>query len=118
MSATAVTTSNWVELADRAGDGLEVRLYWNDSDGRVKVTVTHLATDRVAQLDVAPGRRDGGVPPPVRLPAHLDRPAPPGRRGLSDEDRVLLAVLAALVLAASAVRGRPAAFCHVPTSAP
>ena len=54
MSATTVTTSKWVELADRAGDGLEVRLYWNDTDGRVKVTVTHLATDRVAQLDVAP----------------------------------------------------------------
>jgi hypothetical protein len=54
MSAATVTTSNWVELADRAGDGLEVRLYWNDTDGRVKVTVTHLATDRVAQLDVAP----------------------------------------------------------------
>jgi hypothetical protein len=54
MSATTVTTSKWVELADRAGDGLEVRLYWNDTDGRVKVTVTHLATDRIAQLDVAP----------------------------------------------------------------
>jgi hypothetical protein len=54
MSAATITTSNWVELADRAGDGLEVRLYWNDTDGRVKVTVTHLATDRVAQLDVAP----------------------------------------------------------------
>ena len=54
MSATTVTTSKWVELADRAGDGLEVRLYWNDSDGRVKVTVTHLATDRTAPLDVAP----------------------------------------------------------------
>ena len=54
MSATTVTTSKWVELADRAGDGLEVRLYWNDTDGRVKVTVTHLATDRVAQLDVVP----------------------------------------------------------------
>ena len=48
------TTSTWVELADRAGDGLDVRLYWNRSDGRVQVTVTHLATDRVAKLDVAP----------------------------------------------------------------
>jgi hypothetical protein len=54
MSATTITTSNWVELADRAGDGLEIRLYWNSGDGRVKVTVTHLATDRTAQLDVAP----------------------------------------------------------------
>jgi hypothetical protein len=53
MSAST-TTSTWVELADRAGDGLDVRLYWNRGDGRVKVTVTHLATDRVAKLDVAP----------------------------------------------------------------
>ena len=54
MSATAISTGNWVELADRAGDGLEVRLYWTSTTGRVKVTVTHVATDRVAQLDVAP----------------------------------------------------------------
>jgi len=54
MSATAITTNNWVELADRAGDGLEVRLYWNSDDGRVKVTVTHVATDRVGELDVVP----------------------------------------------------------------
>ena len=54
MSATAITTGNWVELADRAGDGLDVRLYWNSANGRVKVTVMHLATERVAQLDVAP----------------------------------------------------------------
>jgi hypothetical protein len=54
MSATAITTGNWVELADRAGDGLDVRLYWNSANGRVKVTVLHLATERVAQLDVAP----------------------------------------------------------------
>jgi hypothetical protein len=53
MSATLIT-SDWVELADRAGDGLDVRLFWNSGDGRVKVTVKHLATDRVAKLDVAP----------------------------------------------------------------
>jgi hypothetical protein len=51
---SAGTTTTWVELADRAGDGLDVRLYWNRSDGRVQVTVTHLATNRVAKLDVAP----------------------------------------------------------------
>ena len=51
---SAGTNTTWVELADRAGDGLDVRLYWNSTDGRVKVTVTHLATDRVAKLDVAP----------------------------------------------------------------
>jgi hypothetical protein len=44
----------WVELADRSGDGLDVRLFWNRSDGRVKVTVTRLVANRVAELDVAP----------------------------------------------------------------
>jgi hypothetical protein len=53
MSATAIT-SNWVELADRAGDGLEVRLYWNSADGRVAVSVAHLNVDRIVHLDVAP----------------------------------------------------------------
>jgi hypothetical protein len=54
MSGTTLTTNDWVELADRAGDGLEVRLFWNKSDGRVKVTVRHVTTDRVGELDVAP----------------------------------------------------------------
>jgi hypothetical protein len=54
MSANTVSTDTWVELADRSGDGLDVRLLWNSSDGRVKVTVTHVATDRVGELDVAP----------------------------------------------------------------
>jgi hypothetical protein len=52
MSAT--TISDWVELADRAGDGLDVRLYWNSGDGRVKVTVRRVTTDQLAELDVAP----------------------------------------------------------------
>jgi hypothetical protein len=52
MSAT--TISDWVELADRAGDGLDVRLYWNSGDGRVKVTVHRVTTDQHAELDVAP----------------------------------------------------------------
>jgi hypothetical protein len=53
MSAGTIS-SDWVELADRAGDGLEVRLYWNSVDGRVAVSVTQLQSDRVAHLDVAP----------------------------------------------------------------
>ena len=53
MSAGTIR-SDWVELADRAGDGLEVRLFWNSADGRVAVSVRHLNTDRVAHLDVAP----------------------------------------------------------------
>jgi hypothetical protein len=54
MSANTVSTDSWVELADRSGDGLDVRLLWNRSDGRVKVTVTRVAADSVAELDVAP----------------------------------------------------------------
>jgi hypothetical protein len=53
MSA-GTTTTTWVELADRAGDGLDVRLYWNRADGRVKVTVRRTATDQIGELDVAP----------------------------------------------------------------
>jgi hypothetical protein len=53
MSASS-QAQGWVELADRQGDGLDVRLFWNRSDGRVKVTVTRLVADRVAELDVAP----------------------------------------------------------------
>jgi hypothetical protein len=53
MSGTT-QAQGWVELADRQGDGLDVRLFWNRSDGRVKVTVTRLVADRVAELDVAP----------------------------------------------------------------
>jgi hypothetical protein len=52
--AGTTTTDGWVELADRSGDGLDVRLFWNSSDGRVKVTVTHLNTARAGELDVAP----------------------------------------------------------------
>jgi hypothetical protein len=44
----------WVELADRANDGLDVRLYWNRADGRVKVAVTRIHTGKVAELRVAP----------------------------------------------------------------
>jgi len=47
-------TTNWIELADRANDGLDVRLFWNRSDGRVKVTVTRTTTGRTAELRVAP----------------------------------------------------------------
>jgi hypothetical protein len=54
MSGSTLTASDWVDLADRQGDGLDVRLLWNRSDGTVKVKVTRVATDRVAELDVAP----------------------------------------------------------------
>ena len=54
MSAAPSTTNNWVELADRANDGLDVRLYWNRADGRVKVAVTRVTTGRTAELQAAP----------------------------------------------------------------
>ena len=44
----------WVELADRANDGLDIRLYWNRGDGRVKVAVTRIHTGRVGELRVEP----------------------------------------------------------------
>ena len=58
----------WVELADRANDGLDIRLYWNRGDGRVKVAVTshpHGSGRRAARRA---RRRDDGVPPPLRVP--------------------------------------------------
>ena len=52
MSTT--TASDWVELADRSGDGLDVRLLWHRASGEVKVTVLRVANGRVGELDVAP----------------------------------------------------------------
>ena len=54
MSAQATPTGGWVELPDRSGDGLDVRLLWNRSTGSVKVTVTRVAACRSAELRVAP----------------------------------------------------------------
>jgi hypothetical protein len=51
MSATA---TDWIDLADRAGDGLEVTLLWSRLTGSVKVTVHHVASGRRFELD-APG---------------------------------------------------------------
>jgi hypothetical protein len=53
-TAMSGSTLAWVELADRQGDGLDVRLLWNRADGSVKVTVRHLATERLAELDADP----------------------------------------------------------------
>jgi hypothetical protein len=52
MSAHTTPAGGWVELADRSGDGLDVRLLWNRSTGRVKVT--RVASGRTAELRVAP----------------------------------------------------------------
>jgi hypothetical protein len=77
MSASTITTDGWVELADRSGDGLDVRLFWNSSDGRVKVTVRHVTTDRLGELDVAPEDALTAFHHPFayRRPAATRRPA-------------------------------------------
>ncbi len=54
MSTTSTSSSDWVELADRSGDGLEVRLLWDRRSGDVKVTVLRVVTGSVGELDVAP----------------------------------------------------------------
>jgi hypothetical protein len=55
MSAqTTTSTDSWVELADRSGDGLDVRLLWDRATGRLKVTVTSFASGRTAEVRVAP----------------------------------------------------------------
>ena len=54
MSVNATHTEDWVDLADRSNDGLDVRLLWNRADGRVKVTVTRITSGRTAELRVTP----------------------------------------------------------------
>ena len=59
MSAHHTTTqaapagNDWRELAQREGDGSEVRLLWSRAAGRVKVTVTDSRFDEEFVLDVA-----------------------------------------------------------------
>ena len=49
----AATPVDWRELAQREGDGIEVRLLWSKSADRVKVTVTDSRFDEEFVLDVA-----------------------------------------------------------------
>jgi len=59
MSAHTTTTaaisagSDWRELAQREGDGIEVRLLWSKSTGRVKVIVVDSKFDEEFVLVVA-----------------------------------------------------------------
>ena len=59
MSACHTTTqaasprNDWRELAQREGDGIEVRLLWSKSADRVKVTVADSKFDEEFVLDVA-----------------------------------------------------------------
>lgn len=55
MSA-AVAHDHWVELAERAGDGLQVTLWWSRATDGVKVTVDRVHSGARAELHVAPDR--------------------------------------------------------------
>ena len=51
---TAISAGNdWRELAQREGDGIEVRLLWSRTTGRVKVTVADSKFDEEFELAVA-----------------------------------------------------------------
>jgi hypothetical protein len=53
-STQAISAGNdWRELAQREGDGIEVRLLWSKSADRVKVTVADSRLDEEFVLDVA-----------------------------------------------------------------
>jgi hypothetical protein len=51
MPATAI--SDWKELASRAGDGLEVSLFWSKSADRVRVSVSDARFEECFDLDIA-----------------------------------------------------------------
>ncbi|HKP17449.1 MAG TPA: hypothetical protein VJT84_03150 [Gaiellaceae bacterium] len=49
---TATAAEEWIDLADRRNDGLEITLLWNRLTGRVKVTVDQVHTGRHGELEV------------------------------------------------------------------
>ena len=51
---SATGTDDWIDLADRAGDGLKVELLWSRSTGSVKLNVTNVRSGRRAERDVPP----------------------------------------------------------------
>jgi len=53
-TTTPSTPRDWVDLAERSGDGLDVRLLWSPSTGRTRVTVTRAHSGRIGRLDVLP----------------------------------------------------------------
>ena len=50
----AGAADDWIDLADRAGDGIAVVRLWSRSTRRVKVRVTHLRSGRWGERDVPP----------------------------------------------------------------
>ena len=53
IDATPATIGDWRELASRAGDGLEISLFWSRSANCVKVTVLDERLGEFFDLDVA-----------------------------------------------------------------
>ena len=51
---SATAPDDWIDLADRAGDGLRIKLLWSRSTGRVNVTVVHVPSGNRADIDVPP----------------------------------------------------------------
>jgi hypothetical protein len=49
----AIAINDWKELANRAGDGLEISLFWSKSADRVRVTVSDERFEERFDLDVA-----------------------------------------------------------------
>jgi hypothetical protein len=47
-------TTTFKELAYRAGDGVEVSLYWSPADGRLTVVVDDVKTEQRLELDARP----------------------------------------------------------------
>jgi hypothetical protein len=50
---TSTPNTEWTELASRQNDGLQVWLFWNRQDGRVKVAVVDARLGRRFEIGVA-----------------------------------------------------------------
>jgi hypothetical protein len=53
---TPTTTDSRKELAHRAGDGIDVSLYWNERTNRVTITVYDARSDESFEVEVDGGR--------------------------------------------------------------
>ena len=81
MHTTLVT--DWHELADRSVDGLDVRLWWSSSTGRVQITVAdHRGGDHLV-VDVDGADALDAFRHPFAYVNPADRLPRPGRRHLA-----------------------------------
>ena len=69
VRAHTAADGDWIELATRAGDGLEISLYWSKSADRVKIAVTDAELFDEFETDVANAERARCLLPPVRVRA-------------------------------------------------